>query len=264
MAALKAVEAFRIFGWKKFKENLVALHYNYQLVRDASSVDDQVDENQDGVRDVLQISRKELWKRKMKLVLKTIDPDQVSKAFAGLIQGWLAVLATLTIRSAEAITIGTTIGDIGDRVIGPRPREALLVALPRDYEQLVPVLLQYFWRAVGFWIAFVVQSAIGAFYSSVRGAEIFMGGLRSIIVRRDIGREGRMEPGNFLFTILFAMVWGFGFWWQLTLYYHPPVSVNIILLPLTFLEWIISLILPPLQAPRTSSGSLRLSLAIRC
>merc|ERR1719350_505212 len=77
----------------------------------ADNKDNQEDLDGDGIADVDQIAPDELLKRKGRLVLKTIDPTEVSVALEGLAQGWLGVLATLRVQFSQTVTLGNAIGD---------------------------------------------------------------------------------------------------------------------------------------------------------
>ena len=63
-----------------------------QIVKEASDKDDQVDDNNDGIADVLQINKRELATRKIKLAIRSCNPDVISEAFFGLNTGALAAL----------------------------------------------------------------------------------------------------------------------------------------------------------------------------
>jgi len=60
LTLLATVEAYRMCGWSQTKQYLLDLYADYIVVRDASRKDDLVDENNDGIADVNQISKKEL------------------------------------------------------------------------------------------------------------------------------------------------------------------------------------------------------------
>jgi len=67
---IATVEAFRLGGWEKAKACLGVLYVSYQTALKASREDDKCDDNNDGVPDVNQISKKELASRKLLLCLE--------------------------------------------------------------------------------------------------------------------------------------------------------------------------------------------------
>jgi hypothetical protein len=111
MTVVAAVEAYRISSWEQTLTQLRVLTTNFAKALEASAEDDLVDDDKDGVADVKQIGSKELIERKIKLFIKTVDPMQVMQAFGQLYTGFLAVVATLRIKFAAAITLGTSLGD---------------------------------------------------------------------------------------------------------------------------------------------------------
>lgn len=63
-----------------------------------------VDENKDGIVDVLQKSPQELAMRKFLLLLRTIDPHSLERALGHLQTGFLAVIATLKLVSCATFS----------------------------------------------------------------------------------------------------------------------------------------------------------------
>lgn len=58
-------------------------------MKEASDKDDLIDDNNDGIADVLQINKRELATRKVKLAIKSCNPDVISEALFGLNTGML-------------------------------------------------------------------------------------------------------------------------------------------------------------------------------
>ena len=69
-------------------------------------------QDNDGTPDVLQVSSAELFKRKMLLILRTVDPHRVGGAVAALNAGFLAILATLKLQFAKTVTLGNSIAEM--------------------------------------------------------------------------------------------------------------------------------------------------------
>ena len=65
--------------------------------------------------------------------------DNVAMALEGLSTATVAILATLRIRFARAITLGTAIGEVLTRVLGPFASQTLDYFIPKDYEKWIPV-----------------------------------------------------------------------------------------------------------------------------
>jgi hypothetical protein len=78
MTLIACVEAYRMFGWADTQSSLRLLISNYQRAVEANRKDDAVDSDRDGVADTQQMSTQDLATRKLKLLLKSTDPQQAS------------------------------------------------------------------------------------------------------------------------------------------------------------------------------------------
>lgn len=81
-------------------------------VQEFSALDDQVDEDGDGIADVDQIDSKALLMRKTNLALTKVDPGKIDKAMGGLYLSWIAIIATLKVQFARTITLALSIADM--------------------------------------------------------------------------------------------------------------------------------------------------------
>ena len=143
LLTLACIEAYRMCGWNQTMKHLGVLYSTYCQVLHASHLDDQVDDNNDGIADVKQITKKQLIERKVLLALRTSDPDTVSKALGGIYTGFMAVIATLRYQFAQVITIGAVIGDALADVAHRFIRPILVVATPKDFHAWIPVVVNY-------------------------------------------------------------------------------------------------------------------------
>lgn len=87
-AALQAAEHG---GRQQVLEALSDLSTEAMIIIEESKKDDEVDDNKDGIKDVEQISGRELFLRKTKLVLKKMNPDKIDKAISSLYTVWISV-----------------------------------------------------------------------------------------------------------------------------------------------------------------------------
>lgn len=60
-------------------------------------------------------------------------------AIEALTTAYVAVMATLRVKFAKAITLGMAIGNVLTRVTGPYLTQALKVVVPDEYEKWIPV-----------------------------------------------------------------------------------------------------------------------------
>lgn len=104
-ATIAAAEAFRIVGIDASRKYVTVLADNYTKAAEASAKDDKIDDDADGVADVEQIPLDELVRRKTRVILKSLDPEPLSQALAGLYGGATAVVATLRVSFAKTVTL---------------------------------------------------------------------------------------------------------------------------------------------------------------
>eukprot|EP01041_Mallomonas_annulata_P013839 gene13839-29436_t len=115
LTLIAAVEAYRISAWAPTSIAIKSLYRDFQLCQEADAKDNVVDEDKNGVPDVTEISSQDLLKRKLFLFAKTVDPSAVTVAITAVNTGALAVIATLKMRFASAITLGSSIGEVVER-----------------------------------------------------------------------------------------------------------------------------------------------------
>ena len=127
---IAAFEAFKLCGWTQVSRSASILYSNYKLAKAASDKDDLVDDDNDGIADVKQITSKQLVERKVRLVLKTVDPNLVSEALTGTYVGVVGVIAALKIQFAGVVTLGASIADVfkhaSDKMLRPVLEEVRL------------------------------------------------------------------------------------------------------------------------------------------
>lgn len=81
----------------------------------------------------------DLAARRVMVLTKSVDPENVSAALEGLTIASVAIVATLRVRFAKAVTLGTAIGDVLFSVFSPLTTSALQATIPRDYKKWIPV-----------------------------------------------------------------------------------------------------------------------------
>ena len=110
--------------------------------------------------------------------------------------------------------------------------------LPSDYEKWVPVIVNYSCKTVGVSIAWTIQRVLVSFHSAVRGAQILSFGVLGWM--KVLG----MLEGDFLVlansgyaTLAGVGIALTGFGWQIRNGFQLPFPLNILLLPVTLIEW---------------------------
>jgi hypothetical protein len=106
-ALIAGVEAMGQAGFQKVYENIAYIYKETEEVIEISKKDDSLDENNDGVADVLQITLKDLFTRKLKLFFAAVDdPQQVLNCCYDIMALFSAALCVLKIEFAKVISLG--------------------------------------------------------------------------------------------------------------------------------------------------------------
>jgi len=232
-----AVEAYRMCGYDQTRDCWLQLYQSYLVVLKENQKDNTVDDNNDGIADVLQIDKKELFTRKLSLILKSMDPLKVSNALSGLWMGFLGVVAVLRLKFAQALALGATIGNIFQTYLEPLATPVLQKSIPAAYQKWIPVIISYTCKSAGVSIAWTIQRVISAFYSSIRGAQIFTFGLVNFLSRNGYTLLDEKSPVNM--AIIGILAWT-GFAWQLQSGFNLSFPLNVILFPLNVLEYLVT------------------------
>jgi len=232
-----AVEAYRLCGFQQTKDCLLELYRNYIKVLEENEKDNLVDDDNDGIPDVEQISSQELFTRKLSLILKSLDPLKVSSALSGIWMGFLGVVAVLRLKFAQTVALGATIGHIFETVADRFVRPILEKTIPETHHKWIPVIINYGCKTIGVSVAWTIQRVISAFYSGIRGAQMFTLGLITYLSRNKIIE---LDQGSVWFVVLTGITAWTGFVWQVQSGFVLPFPLNVLLFPLTVLEWFIT------------------------
>mmetsp|Transcript_5037 Transcript_5037/g.10927 ORF Transcript_5037/g.10927 Transcript_5037/m.10927 type:complete len:344 (-) Transcript_5037:655-1686(-) len=235
-----AIEAFRLCGWDRTKNSIIALYGQYKIAKAASDKDDLVDENKDGIADVKQLDKKQLLTRKIAIFMKSTDPAKVQDALQGLTAGITAVVATLRLQFAQTITLGTSLGDIFTNVADKALSPLLLKVVPREYHKWIPLCISYACRSFAISIAWWCQRVISAMHSATRGAQQLLLGIFHVLERNRVKVPYNVSPNHPLFGGVVFVLAVFGFYSQLARAFGFPFPLNIILIPLRFIEVVLA------------------------
>jgi hypothetical protein len=105
-------EAVNQGGYDRLAKNLGILRAQYRQVKEANDRDDRLDEDNDGIADVKQISAEKLTFRKMLVVLRACNPEAMTDALSALYTVMLAIVATLRVKFARTVSLGASIGEM--------------------------------------------------------------------------------------------------------------------------------------------------------
>eukprot|EP01126_Amoeba_proteus_P027791 TRINITY_DN2751_c0_g1_i4.p1 TRINITY_DN2751_c0_g1~~TRINITY_DN2751_c0_g1_i4.p1 ORF type:complete len:232 (-),score=48.14 TRINITY_DN2751_c0_g1_i4:131-826(-) len=90
-------------------------------------------------------------------------------------------------------------------------------------------------KIVGVSLAWTMQRVISAFYSAIKGAELFANGLHHYLDRHNIHAPFVRDSLHLIVMIVAAL----GFTWQLTRGFSLPFPFNLLFFPITIIEWLL-------------------------
>jgi len=159
MFLIAAVEAYRISGWELTEKCLKDLYRNYANAAAADAKDDedlaQIDENDSRSKED-KMSDEEYLSHKIRLILTVVKPQQVLDAVSGITSGFFAVVATLKMKFAEAVTLGTAMGQMYEKVVKKLFLHDLQLAAGK-YKEWVAPCLSYACKIIGISLAYSLQ-----------------------------------------------------------------------------------------------------------
>jgi hypothetical protein len=173
LTLIAAAEAYKLCGYESTIQALTYLKEDFLKVIEVNKHDDAKDDDNDGVADVLQITPSQLATRKVMIFFKSVDPKRLTFAISALNAGFLAVVATLKLQFAKAITLGHAIGSIIEVPAKRFALPALTAVLPDDYKKWAEPSIEYIIQSISISIAWSLQRVISAFHSAIRGGLLF-------------------------------------------------------------------------------------------
>ena len=239
LTLIAAIECVRLVVWQRMFAAFKVLVENYNAAYEASKRDDLIDDDNNGVADVLEISKKELLTRKIYLFFRTVKPDQVTEALSTIWMGLLSVVATLRVNFAQAVTLGCSLGEICDCHCRKYLEPAMGAFLPDDLAKWAPVASGYIFRFLGCMLAWMIKRFITGFHAAMRGADMFV--TNAIILAKKSGYVNEsFDTNGPQASALISLVAFVGFYWQVSNNFGLPFPLNILMFPASVVEWVLS------------------------
>jgi hypothetical protein len=235
LTVIAAWEAFMMCGYESTKRCVVMLYEDLVKVYEANKKDDTKDDDNDGVPDVLQVSQQELLKRKVFLFLRLVEPERITTAIAGINAGFLAVVATLKLQFARTITLGNS---IGEQLEVPAKQYVLPVVvklLPEEHRKWAWPLISYGIRSIAISVAWFIQRVVSSFHSALRGGIMFSRNILHYLDAMNIIKINHEE--TYLDEAIGYGLAALGLFFQLSLGFAVPFPLNILLFPVTMVEY---------------------------
>jgi len=247
-AAIAAIEAFRQMGWARVRCDLAIVLREAQLIAAASEVDDEVDDDGDGRPDVADLPPAELAQRKVSLAMTTVkEPRRLQQAIGSLWAAYLAVIATLQLTFARTTALALGIVEMLRPTLVELVAPAVSAALGTSLGHWTQTLIEATFTFVAVVLAWMMQSVISALYSGMRGGRLFASALLALLEKR-----GLLEHLPFVTTpfdpneshvdeVLAYSLAAAGFMFQISTGFALPFPLNLLLFPLTIVEWFLRL-----------------------
>jgi hypothetical protein len=249
LASFAAIEAFRKMGFERTIADLTIVYEDIQLIRAASTKDDDKDEDGDGMADVDQISAADLAKRKMMVAMTAVKkPELLQQAVGSLWASYLAVLATLKLEFARTTAIALALAEMIKmpimRVVSP----LMGMALGPDLKHWVDTIVDSTINILAMIFAWYLQMIISAFYSGLRGGTMFANAMFDLLNDKGwinmfpdfIVPVKPYDPNeSYLDEIVGYTLAAVGFGTQIFSGFAIQFPINIILMPFTLLEWVL-------------------------
>eukprot|EP01065_Artemidia_motanka_P049497 TRINITY_DN8222_c0_g2_i1.p1 TRINITY_DN8222_c0_g2~~TRINITY_DN8222_c0_g2_i1.p1 ORF type:complete len:359 (+),score=96.87 TRINITY_DN8222_c0_g2_i1:88-1164(+) len=241
VATIAAVEAFKLYGWDRCYAHLRCLWADYRIMR-ARARRQQLEARSKGedVRDIPDHNRIfdpsiSMTQRIAMMSACIQEPDKLSQAFTGLYTALLGVVTTLRLRFARTIALGASIAGMIHKPVEKHLGSRVAKMLPANQRQWAPTLLKWSCHFVAISLAWQVQKIIAAVQSALRGGLMFSH--RSMKFARAHGYCKSIEPGSFFDDAVGYVVAAAGLYTQLLLGFNIPFPLNVVLLPVSVLEW---------------------------
>eukprot|EP00050_Salpingoeca_kvevrii_P006120 m.287557 g.287557 ORF g.287557 m.287557 type:complete len:348 (-) comp11801_c0_seq1:120-1163(-) len=240
-ASIAAVEAFKMCGWDRTHACLMDLMQDVRAMHSAHLADDKRDDNMDGIPDVELLNTKEKLHRKLALYLRVINPDRVIGALGGIYQGVIGVVSTLKFHFARVVTLGVSIGNYLRKPAAMYVAPGLAHVVPAQHQKWVPMIVSYLCKMVGITSAYAVQHVLSVAQSAFQGGVMCSRALFRLAEERGIYKIN--EDESMLDEFVGYAFAALGVYLQLWAGFSLFFPLNLILLPLNFVEWLLWLLI---------------------
>lgn len=236
---IAVVETVRILCWQDLKHSYDILYRNYSVAIEQSRKDDMVDADGNGVPDVLELAKAELLSRKMTIFMKSVDVDEMKVATRTFGAAAMAVIASLRVQFARSLALGSALASLVKEYI---PLEALMKeCLPPDMQKWSSVFASVVLNGIAILLATLLGGILSTVHCCARGSDIFVQHAVRIAKER-----GLLEEGITMETVkvrsLVAVIATMGFLWQMTHQNAVPFPLNLLMLPFSFAEGVLRIV----------------------
>ena len=240
---IAALETFYMTGYPQVREGVLYLQEEMRIIFEASKKDDKLDENNDGIADVKQITVKELAHRKIALFFTSCNnPNKCFTMLNQIITSLISVVAVLKVQFAKVIALGNMIGESMRRPIEYVFVPTLGRLVPVKYQKWISPIIGLICKMVAISIAWLIQRIISSVQSAIRGGLIFA--RRILKLAKEKGYFPSYDEDKYYDEALGWTVAAVGILFQFFFGFGLPFPLNFLLFPLTLFEnylvWMVS------------------------
>ena len=230
-ASIAAAEAFKLCGWDKTRHHVLAIYEQVDRV-----MKHQMDKKE--VAQMIKNNPDQLVLKQTKLVLQHVEPAVIQGAIAGLFQAWAGVIASLQSQFAKAVALGNAIAEILQNSSATYIVPLVAGGLGEEHRHWIPYVTNWICRSIAVSIAWFLQRIISAVHAALRGGSIFV--TNAIKIAKAHGHLTNFDEDNsYMDEAAAAAVALVGFLFQLKGGFALAFPLNILLFPLTLIEWML-------------------------
>ena len=240
---IAAAEAFYYSGFETFKNNVLFLYYEFEVLWKKSREDDKLDEDNDGVADIRSLTAKQLITRKIGLYFANCkDPAKLMGLIGDLVRCLMGVVAVLKLEFAKVVALGTMIGENMRKPVSYIVVPTVSSALPEKYHQWISPSINYGCKFIAISIAWFIQRIISSVQSAIRGGLMFSRHIMKFL--KNLGYMSLNDEETYLDEFVGWGIGMIGVYFQIVHFFSVPFPFNLVLFPLSIAEstlsWITS------------------------
>jgi hypothetical protein len=236
---IAVVETVRLLCWEELRRSFAVLKSNYEVAAEQNRKDNLIDADGNGVADVAEIDRKELFSRKAALFMKSVDIEAVQTAARTIAAAFMSVVAALRVRLARSLSLGGSLANMAKEYL--HLEQNVSEVLPPDMKKWAGVLSNLIVGFVAMTLATLLGGIINIVHSCIRGSDMFV--QHAVRVARERGLlEDNISMESTKAKALVAVVAAMGFFWQVSHSDAQPFPINVLLFPFNVFEFILNIV----------------------
>ncbi|CCW70314.1 unnamed protein product [Phytomonas sp. Hart1] len=233
------LETVRMLCWRELVTSIHTLHHNYQIAMESSRKDDFIDTNGNKIPNMQEISRQDLLFQKLSLFMKTVDVVEVRSAVRTLATAYFSMIAALRLKMARYLALAlSSAHTIGKSI----PLESILSEhLPPGSKKWSGILADTLLNVICMILAIFIGGWVGGLNCAIRGSHMFVQNMITLSQKKGLLMDNLnlSDPKS---KVLMVVVAATGFLWQVSHSSGLPFPINIVLFPLTLLEWLLQIV----------------------